>query len=72
VTGRPGIGATLWTSWQTLIAGTFAGSALAAIYGGARMATHQAARATQMPFGPFILLGALAALLFLAHIGSHF
>jgi leader peptidase (prepilin peptidase)/N-methyltransferase len=51
-----------WASWQALLTGTFAGFALAAIYGGARLATHRATRTTQLPLGPFILLGALAAL----------
>ena len=51
-----------WASWQALLTGTFAGFALAAIYGGVRLAAHQATRATQFPMGPFILLGALAAL----------
>jgi leader peptidase (prepilin peptidase)/N-methyltransferase len=51
-----------WASWQSLLTGTFAGFALAAIYGGARLATHRATRTTQLPLGPFILLGALAAI----------
>lgn len=58
------IGLTLgWTSWQALFIGTFASFALAAVYGGIRLAVHQATRTTQMPLGPFILLGALAAML---------
>jgi len=57
------IGLTLgWASWQALLTGTFAGFALAAVYGGVRMAARQATRATQLPLAPFILLGALAAL----------
>jgi leader peptidase (prepilin peptidase)/N-methyltransferase len=51
-----------WTSWQALLTGTFAGFALAAIYGGIRLAAHQATRATQFPLAPFILLGALVAI----------
>jgi leader peptidase (prepilin peptidase)/N-methyltransferase len=51
-----------WTSWQALLTGTFAGFALAAIYGGVRLATHRATRTSQLPLGPFILLGTLAAL----------
>jgi leader peptidase (prepilin peptidase)/N-methyltransferase len=52
-----------WTSWQALLTGTLAGFVLAAIYGGVRLATRRATRTTQMPLGPFILLGALTALL---------
>jgi prepilin signal peptidase PulO-like enzyme (type II secretory pathway) len=36
---------------------------LAALYGGVRLATRRATRTTQMPLGPFILIGALTALL---------
>ncbi len=49
-----------WTSWQALISGTFAGFALATVYG-ARIATHDATQTTQLPLGPFMLLGALVA-----------
>jgi leader peptidase (prepilin peptidase) / N-methyltransferase len=51
-----------WTSWQALLTGTFIGLALAAVYGGVGLALHRATRASQMPLGPFILLGALVAL----------
>jgi leader peptidase (prepilin peptidase)/N-methyltransferase len=51
-----------WASWQVLLTGTFAGFALAAIYGGERLVAHRATRATQLPLAPFILLGALAVL----------
>jgi leader peptidase (prepilin peptidase)/N-methyltransferase len=51
-----------WASWQALVIGTFAGFAMAAVYGGVLMAMHRAARTTQLPLGPFILLGALAAI----------
>jgi leader peptidase (prepilin peptidase) / N-methyltransferase len=50
-----------WTSWQALITRTFAGFALAAIYGGARIITHHATQTTQLPLGPFMLLGTLVA-----------
>jgi leader peptidase (prepilin peptidase)/N-methyltransferase len=58
-----------WTSWQALITGTFAGFALAAVYGGVQMARRLATRTSQLPLGPFILLGTLAALAFL-HVRS--
>jgi leader peptidase (prepilin peptidase)/N-methyltransferase len=51
-----------WASWQALLTGTFAGFALAAVYGGVRLAAHKAPRATQMPLAPFILAGALISL----------
>ena len=51
-----------WAGWQALLAGTFTGFALAAVYGGVLVATHRASRTSQLPLGPFILLGALAAI----------
>lgn len=51
-----------WTSWQALLTGTFAGFALAAVFGVVQMARRQATRTSQLPLGPFILLGTLAAL----------
>ena len=54
-----------WTSWQALLTGTFAGLALAAVYGGVQMARKKATRNSQLPLGPFILLGVLAALVLL-------
>ena len=51
-----------WTSWQALLAGTFAGFALAAVYAGVLLTVHQATRTSQLPLGPFILLGALAVI----------
>ncbi len=61
-----------WAGWQALLTGTFAGFALAAVYGVLQMATHQATRASQLPLGPFILLGTLAALALLHFVGSRF
>ncbi len=51
-----------WAGWQALVIGTFAGFAMAAVYGGVLLATHRATRTSQLPLGPFILLGALAAI----------
>ncbi len=48
-----------------LLTGTFAGLALAAVYGGVQMARKKATRNSQLPLGPFILLGVLAALVLL-------
>jgi leader peptidase (prepilin peptidase) / N-methyltransferase len=51
-----------WISWQALLFGTFAAFALAGVYGGALLALHRATRTSQLPLGPFILLGTLAAI----------
>ena len=57
------IGAVLaWTSWRALITGTFITFALAAIYGAVLIALHKADRGSDLPLGPFILIGALAAM----------
>jgi len=53
-----------WAGWRVLLAGTLAGFVLAAVYGGVLLATHRANRTSQLPLGPFILLGALAAIAF--------
>ena len=54
-----------WAGWRALLVGALAGFTLAAVYGGVLLATHRANRTGQLPLGPFILLGALAALSFL-------
>jgi leader peptidase (prepilin peptidase) / N-methyltransferase len=51
-----------WIGWQVLLSGTFAAFALAGVYGGALLALHRATRTSQLPLGPFILLGSLAAI----------
>ncbi len=51
-----------WISWQALVSGTFAAFALAGVYGGALLVLHRATRTSHLPFGPFILLGTLAAI----------
>jgi leader peptidase (prepilin peptidase) / N-methyltransferase len=45
-----------------VLTGTFAGFALAAVYGGVLVAAHRGTRTSQLPLGPFILLGTLAAI----------
>lgn len=65
-----GVGLVLgWTSWQALLVGTFAGFALAAVYGGVLLVAHRATQTSRLPLGPFILLGALVAIAFL-RVGS--
>lgn len=52
-----------WYGWGTVVTGTFAGFLLGALYGIGLIATRRGNRKTAFPFGPFMLLGALAALL---------
>jgi leader peptidase (prepilin peptidase)/N-methyltransferase len=55
-----------WISWQALFAGTFLAFILAAACGVVLLATRKAGRGSQLPLGPFMLLGALAAVAFLS------
>lgn len=49
----PSMGLVLgWSGWQALLVGTFAGFALAAVYGGIQMVLHRATRASHYPSGP--------------------
>ncbi len=58
------VGAVLaWASWEALLAGTFLAFALAAVCGLALMAMGRATRGSQLPFGPFLLIGALGAII---------
>ena len=57
------VGAALgWIGWRALVEGTFLTFALAAIYGVALLLLRRATRTTQLPLGPFIVLGTLAAI----------
>ncbi|MDO0926310.1 A24 family peptidase [Streptomyces sp. TG1A-8] len=59
-----GAGAVLgWYGWGTVLLGTFAGFLLGALYGGALVVARKAGRKTAIPFGPFLIAGALAGLL---------
>ncbi|MET8562290.1 A24 family peptidase [Streptomyces flaveolus] len=59
-----GTGAVLgWYGWPTVLLGTFAGFLLGALYGGALVLARRAGRKTAVPFGPFLLAGALTGLL---------
>ncbi|MEU0334070.1 A24 family peptidase [Streptomyces sp. NPDC006193] len=59
-----GAGAVLgWYGWPTVLLGAFAGFLLGALYGGALVLARRAGRRTAVPFGPFLLAGALAGLL---------
>ncbi|MDT0310567.1 A24 family peptidase [Streptomyces sp. DSM 44917] len=52
-----------WYGWWSVFLGTFAGFLLAAGYGLALVLAGRAGRRTTVPFGPFMALGAFAALL---------
>ncbi|MFJ7291612.1 prepilin peptidase [Streptomyces collinus] len=59
-----GTGAALgWYGWPTVMLGTFAGFLLGALYGAALVITRRADRKTAIPFGPFLITGALLGLL---------
>ncbi|MEU3463754.1 A24 family peptidase [Streptomyces sp. NPDC006733] len=55
-----------WYGWPTLFAGTFAGFVLGAVAGLVLLATRRANRKTPLPFGPFMLIGALGGVLLAA------
>ncbi|SDN31138.1 prepilin peptidase [Actinacidiphila guanduensis] len=55
-----------WYGWPAVVGGTFAGFLLGAVVGLALIATRRATRKTALPFGPFMLTGALLALLLAA------
>jgi leader peptidase (prepilin peptidase)/N-methyltransferase len=52
-----------WYGWPTLVAGTLVAFALGALTGLALLLAGRAHRRTPIPFGPFMLAGAAAALL---------
>ncbi|WP_030347191.1 prepilin peptidase [Streptomyces sp. NRRL S-1022] len=59
-----GTGAVLgWYGWPTVLLGTFAGFLFGALYGGVLVLARRAGRKTAVPFGPFLLAGALTGLL---------
>ncbi|SCD54922.1 leader peptidase (prepilin peptidase) / N-methyltransferase [Streptomyces sp. DvalAA-14] len=61
----PTVGLALgWYGWPTVFTGTFAGFALGALTGLVLIAARRANRRTPIPFGPFMLLGALAGVLY--------
>ena len=52
-----------WISWGALVVGAFAGFLLGGVLGGVLMAIGRAGRKSAIPFGPFMLAGALLGLL---------
>ncbi|MFM9812866.1 prepilin peptidase [Streptomyces scabiei] len=58
------LGAVLgWYGWAIVLVGTFAGYLLGALYGIGLMLAGRADRTSRIPFGPFLLAGALAGVL---------
>jgi leader peptidase (prepilin peptidase)/N-methyltransferase len=53
-----------WLGWGPLVVGAFFGFLLGAVVGVALMATRRMTRKSRIPFGPFMLVGALLAILF--------
>lgn len=52
-----------WYGWGVLLAGAFLGFLLLAAYGVVLLASGRAERGTAVPFGPFMVLGALVGVL---------
>ncbi|SEK33307.1 prepilin peptidase [Streptacidiphilus jiangxiensis] len=52
-----------FTGWHAVLAGTLYASLLAAVLAVVLLASRKASRRTQIPFGPFMTVGALLALL---------
>ena len=53
-----------WLGWGPLVVGAFLGFLLGALTGLALMVMRRMTRKSRIPFGPFMLLGALLAILF--------
>jgi leader peptidase (prepilin peptidase) / N-methyltransferase len=61
-----------WRSWATLVAGTFAGFALAGLFGAALLISGRATPKQRIPFGPFMITGAFTVILAWHVAGSGF
>jgi leader peptidase (prepilin peptidase)/N-methyltransferase len=53
-----------WLGWGVLVLGAFAGFLVGGLYGIVLMLAGRAGRKSQIPYGPFMLAGALIAVLF--------
>lgn len=63
-----------WLGWGSLAVGAFAGFLLGGVFGIALLMAQRAGRKSAIPFGPFMLLGALIGILAgpqLAHAYTH-
>ncbi|WP_435772023.1 prepilin peptidase [Nocardioides sp. SYSU DS0651] len=63
-------GMTAYLSWGTLLVGAFLGFLLGALAGVLLIAGRRAGRRSALPFGPFMILGAWAAILGAGHLGD--
>ncbi|MEV7006398.1 A24 family peptidase [Streptosporangium sp. NPDC051022] len=52
-----------WLGWNTLVTGAFLGFLAGGLYGGALLLARRAGRGSEIPFGPFMVAGAFAAIL---------
>ncbi|MGC5010234.1 prepilin peptidase [Streptosporangium sp. DT93] len=52
-----------WLGWDTLVTGAFLGLAAGGLYGAALLLLRRAGRESEIPFGPFMAAGTLAAVL---------
>ncbi len=52
-----------WLGWGEVVIGGFLGFLLGGVVGGVLMAVHRAGRKSQIPFGPFMLMGAFLAII---------
>ena len=52
-----------WLGWGSLVSGVFLGFLLGGVTGLALLAAGRATRKSSIPFGPYMLLGALTAIL---------
>ena len=65
-------GMTAYLSWGTLLSGAFLGFFLGAVAGVLLIVAKQAGRRSAVPFGPFMLLGAWAAVLGAGQLGDSY
>jgi leader peptidase (prepilin peptidase) / N-methyltransferase len=52
-----------WLGWDSVVIGVFLGFGAGGLYGAALMVTGRAGRKSEIPFGPFMIIGAFAAIL---------
>lgn len=65
-------GMTAYLTWGTFLVGAFMGFLLGAVAGVLLMAGGKAGRKTAVPFGPFMILGAFAAILGAGGLGDYY
>ena len=65
-------GMTAYLSWGTFLTGAFLGFLLGALAGVMLMAAGKAERKSALPFGPFMILGGIAAILGAGYLGDYY